>query len=137
MRAAPRVAVIGAGYAGMAAAVELAAGGVGVTVFEAAQQLGGRGRRIDHRDTVLDNGLHILIGAYRETLRMIRLVNPNHAQGLLRLPLQWHIHRQFRLAAAPLPSPLHLLVGLLRAQGLDWRERLAAIRFIHAMQKRR
>jgi len=133
----PAVAVVGGGYAGMAAAAQLAANRVPVTVFEAAQQLGGRGRRIEYRGTVLDNGLHILLGAYRETLRMIRLVNPEHTQALLRLPLQWLIHRELRLTVAPLPAPLHLLVGLLRAQGLDLRERLAAIRFIRAMRNRR
>jgi squalene-associated FAD-dependent desaturase len=130
-----RVAVVGGGYAGMAAAVELAARGVTVTVFEAARQLGGRARRVNHRDTALDNGLHILIGAYRETLRLIRLVNPAHASALLRLPFEWNIHREFRLAAGRLPAPLHLLSGLLTARGIDWNERLAAARFLHALRK--
>lgn len=130
-----RVAVIGGGYAGMSAAVELAARGIAVMVFEAAQQPGGRARRVDHCDTALDNGLHIMIGAYRETLRLIRLVNPAHASALLRLPLQWHMHREFRLIAPRLPAPLHLLAGLLRAQGLAFSERWAAIRLLHAMRK--
>ncbi len=132
-----RVAIIGGGYAGMAAAVELAARGVAVTVFEAAKQLGGRARRVDYRDTALDNGLHILIGAYRETLRLIRLVNPGHASALLRLPFEWNIHREFRLTAARLPAPLHLLIGLLGARGIDSSERLAVIRFLHALRKTR
>jgi squalene-associated FAD-dependent desaturase len=129
------VAVIGGGYAGMAAAVELAEHRIPVTVFEAAPQLGGRARRVDYRDAALDNGLHILIGAYGETLRLIRLVNPAHASALLRLPLEWNVHREFRLAAMRLPAPLHLLGGLLRAQGLDLSERLAAIRFLRALRK--
>lgn len=129
------VAVIGGGYAGMAAAVELAARGIEVTVFEAAKQLGGRARRIDYRDTALDNGLHILIGAYRETLRLMRLVNPEFQSTLLRLPLEWNIHREFHFAAARLPAPLHLLIGLLRARGIDLRERFAAVRFVHALRK--
>ena len=124
------VAVIGGGYAGMAAAVELAARGIPVTVFEAAHQLGGRARRVEHRDTALDNGLHILIGAYRETLRLVRLVNPACATALLRLPFEWHIHGEFHLAASRLPAPLHLLSGLLRASGLSFGERLAAARFL-------
>jgi squalene-associated FAD-dependent desaturase len=124
------VAVIGGGYAGMAAAVVLAENRIPVTVFEAAKQLGGRARRVDFRDTALDNGLHILIGAYRETLRLIRLVNPAHQTALLRLPLEWNIHCEFRLAAARLPAPLHLLVGLLSARGVNLSERIAAARFM-------
>lgn len=42
--AAPTVAVIGAGYAGLACAVELARAGVHVTVFERSHTLGGRAR---------------------------------------------------------------------------------------------
>src|SRR3990172_4495366 len=119
MPEAMRVAVVGGGYAGMAAAGELAARGITVTVFEAARQLGGRARRVEHRGTALDNGLHILIGAYRETLRLIRLVNPAHQSALLRSPLEWNVHREFRLAARRLPAPLHMLGGLLRASGVS------------------
>ncbi len=131
------VAVIGGGYAGMAAAVTLAEQRVPVTVFEAARQLGGRARRIDYRDIALDNGLHILIGAYRETLRLIRLVNPRHAAALLRLPLDWNVHREFRLKADKLPAPLNLLLALLLARGVSLNERFGAIRFLRALRKSR
>src|SRR3990172_1148747 len=129
MPEAMRVAVVGGGYAGMAAAVELAARGITVTVFEAARQLGGRARRVEDRGTALDKGLHILIGAYRETLRLIRLVNPAHRAALLRSPLEWNIHGEFHFSAPRLPAPLHLLGGLLRASGLSFGERIAAARF--------
>ncbi|MBI2226447.1 MAG: FAD-dependent oxidoreductase [Betaproteobacteria bacterium] len=129
-----RVAVVGGGYAGMAAAVELAARGITVTVFEAARQLGGRARRVEHRGTALDNGLHILIGAYHETLRLIRLVNPAHQSALLRSPLEWNIHGEFHFSAPRLPAPLHLLGGLLRASGLSFAERIAAARFLAAQR---
>jgi predicted NAD/FAD-binding protein len=62
-----RVAIIGAGYAGMAAAAELAARGIPVTVFEASRTLGGRARRVESHGYPLDNGQHILVGAYVET----------------------------------------------------------------------
>lgn len=131
-----RVAVIGAGYAGLAAAVELAAQGVSATVFEAARQLGGRARRVDYRSMALDNGQHILLGAYRETLRLMRLTGADPAELLLRLPLQLVIPGRFRLQAAPLPAPLHLAFGLLTARGLTWGERLSAVRFMSAMRRR-
>jgi hydroxysqualene dehydroxylase len=130
------VAVIGGGYAGMAAAVTLAEQRVPVTVFEAAKTLGGRARRVEHRDLALDNGLHILIGAYGETLRLMRLVGADPDRLLLRLPLAWRIHGQFSLAAAGLPAPLHLLAGLIAARGASLRERFAAARFMLSMRRR-
>lgn len=131
-----KVAVIGAGYAGLAAAVELAAHGIPATVFEAAKQLGGRARRVDYRGLALDNGQHILLGAYRETLRLMRLAGADPAALLLRLPLQLAIPGRFSLRAAPLPAPLHLALGLIAARGLGWGERLSAVRFMSAMRRR-
>lgn len=130
------VAVIGGGYAGMAAAVTLADQGATVTVYEAAKQLGGRARRVEVHGLALDNGLHILIGAYRETLRLIEHVNPAARGTLLRLPLDWVIHQEFRLRASALPAPLHLIVGLLRARGVSLTERLSALRFMIRMRLR-
>lgn len=128
------VAVIGAGYAGLAAAVELSAQNISVTVFEAAVQLGGRARRVDFHNTVLDNGQHILLGAYRETLRLMKIVGADPDKLLLRLPLQLETPGQFSLQAATLPAPLHLAIGLLMAHGLTWGERLSAVRFMNAMK---
>jgi squalene-associated FAD-dependent desaturase len=130
------VAVIGGGYAGMAAAVALSERGVPVTVFEAARTLGGRARRVEHRDIALDNGLHILVGAYDETLRLMRLVGADPDRLLLRLPLTWRIHDRFALRAAALPPPLHLLAGLIAARGAPLAERLSAARFVWRMRRR-
>ncbi len=135
MATAPTVAVIGGGYAGMATAVSLAAQNISVTVFEAGKQPGGRARRVDHQNTALDNGLHILSGAYSETLRLICLVNPQHESALLRIPLAWHMHREFDLVAPRLPAPLHLLIALLGARGAGLGERFAIIRFIAELKR--
>lgn len=131
----PRVAVIGGGYAGMAAAVTLAAANISVTVFEAGKHLGGRARRVEHRGTALDNGLHILSGAYTDTLRLIRTVHPAHDAVLLRLPLAWHMHHAFHLQAPRLPAPFHLLFGLLFARGAGWGERFGVARFLAALRR--
>jgi squalene-associated FAD-dependent desaturase len=122
--------IIGGGYAGMAAAVVLAERGIPVTVFESARQLGGRARGLMHNDTQLDNGQHLLLGCYRETLRLTGLVGGDIEQDFLRLPLQLDLHGQFALKAPHLPAPLHLLIALLAAQGLSWRERMKAARFM-------
>ena len=125
-----KVGIIGSGYAGMAAAVALSERGIPVTVFESAKQLGGRARGVIHNDTQLDNGQHLLLGCYRETLSMIEKVGGNIAQDFLNLPLQLDLHNQFSLKAPSLPAPLHLLLALLNAQGLTWHERFKASRFM-------
>ena len=123
-------AVIGGGYAGMAAAAELASRGIPVTVFESARQLGGRARGVLFNDSQLDNGQHLLLGCYRETLRMIDLVGGDVERDFLRLPLQLDLHGHFSLRAPRLPAPFHLLAALLNARGLSWNERLKATRFM-------
>ncbi|HET7158566.1 MAG TPA: hydroxysqualene dehydroxylase HpnE [Burkholderiales bacterium] len=132
-----RVAIIGGGYAGMAAALTLSEAGVPVTVYEANSQLGGRARRVEINGIALDNGLHILAGAYRETLHLVNSLHTNPASVLLRLPLDWRVHNHFRFKAARLPAPLHLAAGLISVKGASWRERIAAARFIQAMRATR
>jgi squalene-associated FAD-dependent desaturase len=131
-----RTAVIGGGYAGMAAAVELADAGKPVTVFEAAKELGGRARRVTLGGVALDNGQHILLGAYRETLALIERVHPDASHAMLRQPLSIFIAGEFRLAAARLPAPFGLLLGFARARGLGIGERFAAAAFMLRMRLR-
>lgn len=141
------VGIVGGGYAGLAAAVTLAQRGVAVTVLETAKILGGRARRVEHQGLTLDNGQHLFIGAYRETLRLIAEVSghgESPAKNFLRLPLelavygneQGHSGEKFSLKAAVLPAPLHLAVGLMRAQGAGFGERLAAARFMATMRRK-
>ncbi len=137
-----RVAVIGAGYAGLAAAVEVAAAGLQVDVFEASRTLGGRARSIELKDgagcLTVDNGAHILVGAYRETLRLMEKVGADNelpCAALKRHPLHLEFPGQLRISAPRLPAPLHLAWALLTAQGLAFGEKLAAIRFMRALKK--
>jgi len=83
-----RVAVVGGGWAGLAAAVEATLQGHAVTLFEMAPQLGGRARRVDIDGLALDNGQHILIGAYRETLRLMQVVGVALGDAFVRSPLR-------------------------------------------------
>lgn len=131
-----RVAVVGAGYAGMAAAVELAAAGVGVDVYEASRTLGGRARAVAIEGMRLDNGAHILVGAYTETLRLMKLVGAPEG-ALKRHPLHLEYPGRLRLSAPRLPAPLHLAWALLNAQGLLRNEKFAALRFMRALGKAR
>jgi len=88
-----KLAVIGGGWAGLAAAVQAISDGHQVSLFEMAAQLGGRARSVDCKgaeaqDLTLDNGQHILIGAYRQSLALMRQVGTEPEDLLLRLPLR-------------------------------------------------
>lgn len=133
---ANRIAVVGAGYAGMAAAAELAAAGASVDVFEASRTLGGRARAVEIDGLKLDNGAHIMVGAYTETLRLMKLVGAPEA-ALQKQPLHLEYPGHLRLIAPRLPAPLHLAWALLNAQGLLWKEKIAALRFMRALGKAR
>jgi squalene-associated FAD-dependent desaturase len=129
-----RVAVVGAGYAGMAAAVTLAERKIPVTVFESGPVPGGRARRVVSQGNELDNGQHILVGAYRELFRLMRTVGvPEDA--VLRLPLELRYAQKFSFRALWLPDPLGLLAGLLLARGVPLRQRLGAVRFIQSVRQ--
>ncbi|HSI59878.1 MAG TPA: hydroxysqualene dehydroxylase HpnE [Ideonella sp.] len=82
-----RLAVIGAGWAGLAAAVRGCELGHAVTLYEMSHHAGGRARTLPHEGLPLDNGQHILIGAYRDTLALMRQVGVDPDQVLRRLPL--------------------------------------------------
>lgn len=129
----PRVAVVGGGWAGCSAALTLAEAGVAVTLFEASRTLGGRARAVELENQALDNGQHILLGAYEQTLHLIERLHPSAAPGLWRLPLALRQPPEFSFACPPLPAPLHLLGGLLGARGLNLSEKLAAARWAHAL----
>ncbi|MBM3116335.1 hydroxysqualene dehydroxylase HpnE [Jeongeupia naejangsanensis] len=128
------IAVLGGGYAGMAAAVELADAGLRVMVFEAGPVLGGRARRVSIDDREIDNGQHLLIGAYSELLGLMRRVGVDPDAAFLRTPLDLAVVPGFRLRAPRLPAPLHLAAALIGAQGLSWPERWALIRAMRAAE---
>ena len=132
-----RIAVIGAGWSGLAAAVTLAKAGRAVDVFEASRSPGGRARRVTLGGAEVDNGQHILLGAYAGTLRLMREVGADPGDLLLRLPLALEIPGRFRLRAAHLPAPWHLAAGLAGATGLPWSEKLRAVRMLAALKQAR
>lgn len=121
----------------MAAAVEAASLGLDVTVFEATRTLGGRARALitekpDGTPITLDNGQHILIGAYSETLTLMQRVGVKLPQVLLALPLSLPYPDGTGLQtpawAARWPAPLDALAAIATARGWTWGERLALIR---------
>ncbi len=88
-----RFAVIGGGWAGCAAAMRALNAGHHVTLFEAARTLGGRARSVQvilpsGESVTLDNGQHILLGAYHETLRLMQSVGIDFGAVLERVPMR-------------------------------------------------
>ena len=151
------VAVIGGGWAGLAAAVELTDRGVPVTIFEAAPQWGGRARRcpVQLGDSAvdLDNGQHLMLGAYRECLRLIHHVNadlqggglaPKHALSaaspeapFVRTRLHIATPDGLLLERTRLPGTAGVIAGLLGASTLSVGERWALVRLLGALRWRR
>jgi hydroxysqualene dehydroxylase len=121
------LAVIGAGWAGLASAVEATTAGRSVTVYEMAGQAGGRARDVPQGDIVLDNGQHILIGAYAQTLRLMRMVGVDEAAALLRTPLRIGDaagRGLYLRAGAPMPA---FAAAVLRRAGWVWRDKLSLL----------
>lgn len=139
-----RVAVVGAGWAGCTAALELSARGHQVVLLEASRLVGGRARRLDltHEDISLrvDNGQHILIGAYTETLRVMRGLGLRPEQLLMRLPLTLRFADGRGLSlpnARQLPAALAAAAGILGARGWTLGEKLTLLRWASGWRLRR
>jgi len=124
------VAVVGAGWAGLACAVELVRAGCRVTVFEAGKVPGGRARSVDTGDALgtVDNGQHVLIGPYRETFALMDRIGVDRRRVLRRLPLRLQATDGLRLSVPAWPLGLGLVVAPFGARGLGPGGRRALLR---------
>ncbi|WP_376767373.1 FAD-dependent oxidoreductase [Paludibacterium denitrificans] len=104
-----------------------------VTLFEAGRVAGGRARALGD-GSGLDNGQHILIGAYAECLRLMRTVGLEPDSVLRREPMNWIRLGGLQLRCPSLPAPWHVALGLLMAKGLSIGSKL---RLAWALQKLR
>ena len=136
--------MIGGGIAGLSAAATLASQGIKVTLLDAGPQLGGRARSvaIEFNSQVyqLDNGQHIMLGAYRETLKLLGKIGVNEKDAFLRMPLNLEARAGgqtvFKLAPpAWLPTPFNQLIGFLCCQGLTWHGRISTIKLMLRLKK--
>ncbi len=135
-----RVAVVGAGWSGLACSLTLQDGGAQVTLIDAAPQPGGRARRVDvelgDATYALDNGQHLLLGAYSETLRLIARVGLDADQLLLRIPFELRYPDCHSLRAGRWPAPWHLAAALLTARGFSLADRASIVRDLIASKRR-
>lgn len=133
----PEIAVVGAGWTGLSAALSLA-GHADVTLFEAGRTAGGRARTLAGETDgfrFLDNGQHILLGAYRRVLSLMERIGANPETAFLRQPLQWHMHGGLQFQTASLPPPLHILAGVLRAKNIGLPLKIKLLTDMAALQR--
>lgn len=128
----PDVVVIGAGIAGLNAAVELSRRGARVCVLEAKAVLGGRATAFNDPQTGerVDNGQHVLFGCYRETFRLLSAIGTDdrvRLQASLDVEFVDRAGTRSRLRCPPLPAPFNLLAGLFEWDALGWHDRTAAL----------
>lgn len=133
------VIVAGGGWAGIAAATELARHDIPVILLESAKQLGGRARSVRTGEIHVDNGQHLMLGAYQSTLNMLRTIGIKESDVLQRqaLSLRWFQpnNKRVELNTIKLPAPFHLAWGLITAKGLSFRDRWSALQFSRTMQR--
>lgn len=125
--------VIGGGVAGFSAATALAEAGARVLLLEARPGLGGRATAFTDPETGerVDNGQHILMGCYTDTLALLARVDALDRvrwQAGLALTMVDQRGHESVLRLPPMPSPFHLLGGVLAWDALNWRERLSILR---------
>ncbi len=136
------VIVIGAGFAGLSAAVRLTKRGARVLVLEARSRLGGRATAFRDRETgeLVDNGQHVLLGCYVETLAFLADIG-----AMDNVAVQRHLSvtmidregRPSRLVCPMLPSPLHLLGGVFDWDALGWRDRFSVLQMAGPLSRAR
>lgn len=128
-----RIAIIGGGWAGMAAAVQLQTQGHHIHIWEASRTWGGRARALalqgpQGQAWTVDNGQHILIGAYAACLQLMHTVGVDAANALLRLPLDLRYADGTGLQLPDLPPPWDAVLGIARSRGWSGSEKLALLR---------
>ncbi|MDP8567735.1 hydroxysqualene dehydroxylase HpnE [Methylophilus aquaticus] len=134
------VAVVGAGLAGLSAALHLIKHGHHVTLYEAAPQAGGRARGVSMTHAMLDNGQHLCLGAYQATLQLLAQAGLTEQGVFLRLPLALYMHdgaqRMSLVTSRYLPAPLHLVWGLCTAQGLSGKSKWRALSWMLQLRRK-
>jgi squalene-associated FAD-dependent desaturase len=134
-----KIAIIGAGWAGMAAAIQATKNGHTAIVFEAARTIGGRARALntslpDGTEVTLDNGQHILIGAYADTLELMSEVGVREQDAVLRTPMALLFPDGKGLRFPNWPTPLDALGGILTAKGWSMADKWSLLRVATAWQ---
>jgi len=118
--------IIGAGWAGLSAACYLSQKNHLVSLYESSRHPGGRARSVElgnHNRFYVDNGQHLLIGAYHNTLKLLRLISVDINKSFTRKKLKLSMYNlkdeKLLLKTFNLPAPFNLFFGLLFCQDLS------------------
>ncbi len=133
------IIIIGGGFAGLAAGVALGKAGRRVLLLEQKPYLGGRARSFREAATgsIVDNGQHLLMGCYHETFKFLETIGTSDA---IRLEPQLRVRfldpgrKVSELKCPSLPSPWHLLAGVLLSNSFSFREKLDVLRMGKALR---
>ena len=128
------VVIIGGGWAGLSTAIKLVELNKSVCIIEAAKQLGGRARTVQYKNHTVDNGTHIMVGAYTETLKLLRKIHSQYRESdfLERQNLNLNYKRialpDISIPANGLPAPLNVVFSFLMSSGLTLSDKLAILK---------
>ena len=124
-----QLTIVGAGWAGLSAAVAATQAGWHVELYEAAPTAGGRARSLPQSfaGQPLDNGQHVLIGAYHDTLALMRTVGLNPETLLARMPLDLRYANGDGICLPQWPTPLNLLAGIAKARGWTLKDKASLL----------
>jgi squalene-associated FAD-dependent desaturase len=131
------IAIIGGGWAGLAAAVRLTEQGKRITLFESAPQLGGRARSLawqpEHTEWTIDNGQHIMIGAYQQTLALLKTLGVRESDVLAREPLHITLSNGALFKGKRGWGPLKLALPIMASGNLNLEDKFALLRLTRAL----
>ena len=132
-----RVAVIGGGLAGLAAAVRLVERGVNVELFESRGRLGGRAGSFHDRDSAawVDHCQHVGMGCCHRLLALCATIG--RPEFFRRDRCLWFVDPLGRVfpfhGQRGWPAPLHLAPAFVGLGFLGWRERWSIARALLAL----
>lgn len=127
--------IIGGGISGLTAAAYLSYNKVKVTLLESSPKLGGRTYSFfdDQNKTILDNGQHILMGCYKETLSLLNLVNAKDNfiyQKNLKVEFLRKDFTSIQLNANRFFYPFNLIAALLEFKGFEINDKIILLKFL-------
>jgi squalene synthase HpnD len=134
-----KIAVLGGGFSGMAAALHLSREGHEVHLHEAKAYIGGRAHSFTEPKygLHLDNGQHIMMGCYYHCMEMISLLGVGErldCPDSMCVPYHNRDGSVSYLDSGKFPAPFHLLGALCTFSEVNWRDRLKMIGFAIAVQ---
>jgi squalene-associated FAD-dependent desaturase len=119
--------VIGGGLAGLSASVFLNKAGYKVTLIEASPKLGGRAYSFNWNNLVIDNGQHLMMGCYKNTIDFLRITGGFDKVSFGKSLKMLFVQYGGRISELNAPSqlyPLNLAWAMLRFQAFNLSDRL-------------